>query len=79
MLDEDALQLVVVERLLAELDELVADVCQHCRLAVDRLVLANFRNDAALDVAEQTSISQAWFELTRSTGSLGPFLGKGSV
>jgi hypothetical protein len=67
VLNEDRLQVIVIESLAAELNELVADVRENCCLAVDLFILANFRNDAALDVAEQPSLSD-YLSLTLLTG-----------
>lgn len=52
--DEECLQGVVLEGFGSELDVLVADVGEHCRLGVHFLVFPCLGDNGALDVAEKT-------------------------
>ena len=55
VLDENGLQLVVIEGLVAKFNVLVADVGEHGRLRVQVIVLARLRHDASLDVAKKAT------------------------
>ena len=78
--DKECLHCVIFEGFSSELDVFVTDVCKHCCLRMDLIILSCFSDYAPFNVTEQSKMKtdKEQEQLTQRSECLVPYLSRGS-